>query len=144
MSPEQAKAKALDPRSDLFSFGAVLYEMATGQLPFQGDSTATIYDAILNRVPTAPVRLNPNLPVRLEEIINRGLEKDRDLRYQSARDLRAELQRLKRDTDSGHSAAANSGAVPMVQGSSGQNTPSQNVPASGSAEALTASSPHHT
>jgi serine/threonine protein kinase/tetratricopeptide (TPR) repeat protein len=139
MSPEQAKAKALDPRTDLFSFGAVLYEMATGQLPFQGDSTATIYDAILNRVPTAPVRLNPNLPVRLEEIINRGLEKDRDLRYQSARDLRSELQRLKRDTDSGRSAAANSGAVPMVQGSSGQNTPSQNAPASGSTGAATAS-----
>ena len=137
MSPEQAKAKALDPRTDLFSFGAVLYEMATGQLPFQGDSTATIYDAILNRVPTAPVRLNPNLPVRLEEIINRGLEKDRDLRYQSARDLRAELQRLKRDTDSGRSAAANSGAVPMVQGSSGQNTASQNAP--GSAETAMAS-----
>ena len=128
MSPEQAKAKELDMRTDLFSFGAVLYEMATGQLPFVGDSTATIYDAILNREPTAAVRLNPNLPVRLEEIINRALEKDRDLRYQSAKDLRAELQRLKRDTDSGRSAAANSGAVPTVQGSSGQNTPSPNAP----------------
>ena len=106
MSPEQARAKELDTRTDLFSFGAVLYEMATGQLPFQGESTATIYDAILNRVPSAPIRLNPNLPLRLEEIINRALEKDRDLRYQSARDLRAELQRLKRDTESGRSAAA--------------------------------------
>jgi serine/threonine protein kinase len=127
MSPEQAKARELDPRTDLFSFGAVLYEMATGQLPFYGDSTATIYDAILNRVPTAPVRLNPNLPARLEEIIYRAREKDRELRYQSARDLRAELQRLKRDTDSGHSAAAISGAVPIAQGSSGQNTPLANV-----------------
>jgi len=106
MSPEQARAKELDTRTDLFSFGAVLYEMATGQLPFQGESTATIYDAILNRVPSAPIRLNPNLPLRLEEIINRALEKDRDLRYQSARDLRAELQRLKRDTESGRSTAA--------------------------------------
>jgi serine/threonine protein kinase len=144
MSPEQAKAKELDARTDLFSFGAVLYEMATGQLPFLGDSTATIYDAILNRMPTAPVRLNPNLPVRLEEIINRALEKDRDLRYQSARDLRAELQRLRRDTDSGRSAAANSGAVPIAQASGGQITPSQIAPGSGSAgPAAAASSGSH-
>ena len=104
MSPEQARAKDVDARTDLFSFGAVLYEMATGQLPFQGESTATIFDAILNRAPVAPVRLNPNLPPRLEDIINRALEKDRNLRYQHASDLRAELQRLKRDTDSGRSA----------------------------------------
>ena len=136
MSPEQAKAKELDTRTDLFSFGAVLYEMATGQLPFPGDSTATIYDAILNRLPAAPVRLNPHLPARLEEIINRALEKDRDLRYQSARDLRAELQRLRRDTDSGRSAAANSGVVPIVPANSGQNTPSPNAhSAAGSAAA---------
>ena len=140
MSPEQAKAKDLDTRTDLFSFGAVLYEMATGQLPFQGDSTATIYDAILNRTPAAPVRFNPNVPPRLEEIINRALEKDRDLRYQSARDLRAELQRLRRDTDSGRSAAAQSGAVPIAQGSSGQNTPSPNAPASAAAVSGVASS----
>jgi tetratricopeptide (TPR) repeat protein len=142
MSPEQAKAKDLDARTDLFSFGAVLYEMATGQLPFVGDSTATIYDAILNRMPAAPVRLNPNLPARLEEIINRALEKDRDLRYQSARDLRAELQRLRRDTDSGRSASANSGAVPIVQASSGQNTPSPITQGSAGTAAAASSSTH--
>jgi len=115
MSPEQARAKPLDARTDLFSFGVVLYEMATGQMPFRGESTAEIFEAILNRVPTATGRLNADLPPRLEEIINKALEKDRNLRYQHAGELRADLQRLKRDTDSGRPAAATSGAIPVVR-----------------------------
>ena len=101
MSPEQVRAQELDARSDLFSFGVVLYEMATGQLPFNGESPGVIFHAILERAPISPARLNPDLPPKLEEIINRALEKERNLRYQHASDLRAELQRLKRDTDSG-------------------------------------------
>jgi len=108
MSPEQVRGKPLDARTDLFSFGIVLYEMATGVVPFRGETSGVIFDAIMNRVPPAPVRLNPNLPPKLEDIINRALEKDRDLRFQHAVDMKAELLRLKRDLDSGRSAAASS------------------------------------
>jgi serine/threonine protein kinase/Flp pilus assembly protein TadD len=114
MSPEQVRGKELDARTDLFSFGIVLYEMATGVLPFRGETSTVIGEAIMNRAPVALVRLNPDVPEKLEAVINRALEKDRELRYQNAKDIRVELQRLKRDTETGRAAALGSGVIAGV------------------------------
>ena len=115
MSPEQVRAKELDARTDLFSFGVVLYEAATGTMPFRGESAGVIFDSILNRAPVPPVRLNPDVPAELERVISKCLEKDCNLRYQHASDVRTDLQRLKRDYESGRSPATSTG-TPAIQG----------------------------
>src|SRR5271170_1996713 len=140
MSPEQARAKELDARSDLFSFGAVLYEMTTGVLPFRGESSAVIFKAILDATPTPAVRLNPEVSAKLEDIINKALEKDRNLRYQHASEMRSDLQRLKRDSDTGRSGAVTSGTVTMAQDAGSQVVSQQQSAASGSAAAAPSSS----
>jgi len=140
MSPEQARGETLDARTDLFSLGTVLYEMATGQSAFGGNTSAVIFDAILNRNPAAPSVLNPAVPSKLEEIIGKALEKDRELRYQTAAELRADLKRLKRDTDSSRTAAASSSSWPAASAVPGSGSVAAR-PAAGSAPATTAAIP---
>ncbi|PYV55959.1 MAG: hypothetical protein DMG91_10830 [Acidobacteria bacterium] len=130
MSPEQVRAKELDSRTDLFSFGVVLYEMATGQMPFRGESSGVVFEAIMNREPVAPVRLNPELPSKLEDIISKSIEKDREMRYQNASEIRTDLKRLKRETETGRPGAAGSGTVPVESSRVSESSSSHTVHAS--------------
>ena len=140
MSPEQVRGKTLDARTDLFSFGIVLYEMATGVVPFHGDTSGVIFEAIMNRVPVAPVRLNPGLPPKLEDVINRALEKDRDLRYQHAVDMKSELLRLKRDLESARSPVPSPSPHPTSTAPASEPLPMAAQKSSGSAKVAAAPS----
>ncbi|MGA8233019.1 MAG: protein kinase, partial [Candidatus Acidiferrales bacterium] len=140
MSPEQVRARELDARSDLFSFGVVLYEMATGAAPFRGESIAVIFEAIMNRAVVPLVRVNPDVPAELERIINKALEKDRETRYQHASDMRADLKRLKRETESRQGVSASSGTMATVLDTARQPVAQQPLPSSGSVPAAAGSS----